>query len=61
MKDYNIMIKQTTVGFIAGAALFLLTVSMMGAMDAIMTLGTMFAGGAVGVFVLGFIDLNDLI
>lgn len=54
------MIKQTTAGFIAGAALFLLAVSMMGTMDAIMALGTMFAGGAVGAFVLGFVDLNDL-
>jgi hypothetical protein len=60
MKGYNMMIKQTTAGFIAGAALFLLAVSMMGTMDAIMALGTMFAGGAVGAFVLGFVDLNDL-
>lgn len=53
-------IKQATVGFVAGAALFLLTVSMMGTMDAIMALGTMFAGGAIGAFVLGLVDLNDI-
>ena len=60
MKGYTMKIKQATVGFVAGAALFLLTVSMMGTMDAIMALGTMFAGGAIGAFVLGLVDLNDI-
>ena len=53
-------IKQSVIGFIAGAALFLLTVSMMGTIDAIMALAAAFSGGAIGSLVLGFIDLNDV-